>query len=83
MEREAIRMIKRLSGTINNDVWERRTEPPQDWNKPLPPELEEKAENSVFKRYENDDGYLQSESVTKLKVVERGLKDARNGCIIL
>ena len=76
-------MITRLSGTVNNDVWERRTEPPQDWNKPLPPELEEKAQNSVFKRYENNGGYLQSEAETKLKTFEKGLMDARSGCIIL
>ena len=49
-------MVERLKGHVNNDVWERRTEPPSDWNKPLPKELAEKAEKSLFKEYQDNNG---------------------------
>ena len=58
MAREEERMVERLRGHVNNDVWERRTEPPSDWNKPLPKELAEKAEKSLFKIYQDNNGTL-------------------------
>ena len=33
-------MLNRLKNHVENDVFERRTEPPADWNKPLPDYLQ-------------------------------------------
>lgn len=30
---------ERLSGHLGNDVWEKRTDPPSNWNDPLPPHI--------------------------------------------
>lgn len=33
---EQSRRHERLKAHYQNDIWERRTEPPKEWNKPLP-----------------------------------------------
>ncbi|XP_014276133.1 synaptic plasticity regulator PANTS [Halyomorpha halys] len=45
---ELDRRKKRLSGHLENDVWEKRTEPPAHWNDPLPPHIEERIKNSYL-----------------------------------
>ena len=34
---------------FSNNVWERRTAPPEDWNKPLPDHLADAAEDSLLR----------------------------------
>eukprot|EP00095_Tigriopus_kingsejongensis_P011380 maker-scaffold68_size422247-snap-gene-0.10 protein:Tk11380 transcript:maker-scaffold68_size422247-snap-gene-0.10-mRNA-1 annotation:"upf0545 protein c22orf39 homolog" len=46
IEREKSRIGGRMKDHFANDVWEKRTHPPEDWNKPLPPHLAEMAEGS-------------------------------------
>ena len=46
---EKQRRIARLRGHYNNDVWQRRDKPPEDWNAPLPDWLEERAKVSYLR----------------------------------
>ena len=54
-------MEERLKCHKENDVWESRTSPPEDWNKPLPPELAKMSEDSIFQRYQENNGVLPRE----------------------
>lgn len=40
--------MTRLKGHYNNNVWEKRTEPPSDWNKPLPDYLQSQYERTYL-----------------------------------
>merc|ERR1712210_156366 len=51
VERERARIAERLKAHFSNDVWERRTAPPDDWNKPLPDHLADAAEDSLLRVY--------------------------------
>ena len=51
VEREGKRLSARLKGHLENDVWERRSEPPENWNAPLPEYLKTRADMSYLKRY--------------------------------
>ncbi|CAD1469619.1 unnamed protein product, partial [Heterotrigona itama] len=46
---EKTRRLNRLRDHYNNDVWERRDKPPENWNTPLPKWIEEKNSNSYLK----------------------------------
>jgi len=61
VDREKVRMEERLKTHKENDVWEPRTSPPEDWNKPLPPEIAKMAENSLFQKYTDNGGELPEE----------------------
>ena len=65
IEAEEKRIAERLQGHFANDVWEKRTEPPEDWNKPLPPELAKLSENSLLKEYQDNGGSLTLEGKAK------------------
>ena len=65
---EEKRIAARLQAHFDNDVWEKRTEPPEDWNKPLPEALAKLAENSLLKEYQENDGVLSLQIKTKSKV---------------
>jgi len=43
--REGERLKERLRGHFENDVWEKRTSPPDNWNAPLPDYLEARAQS--------------------------------------
>ncbi|KAF2894098.1 hypothetical protein ILUMI_12073 [Ignelater luminosus] len=45
---ETNRRLTRLRAHYNNDVWEKRKEPPEDWNKPLPEYLQKEYENTFL-----------------------------------
>lgn len=45
---ETNRRLTRLRAHYNNDVWEKRKEPPEDWNKPLPDYLQKEYENTYL-----------------------------------
>ncbi|XP_075218113.1 synaptic plasticity regulator PANTS [Lycorma delicatula] len=45
---ELERREKRLDAFYDNGVWEHRTEPPSNWNDPLPEWMEKKNENSFL-----------------------------------
>ena len=61
VDREKRRIAQRLKAHKENDVWESRTSPPEDWNKPLPPELAKMSENSIFQKYQENNGILPRE----------------------
>ena len=62
VEREKKKIAKRLENHLENDVFERRTTPPEDWNKPLPPDLKELNENSILQQYQENGGSLPLEA---------------------
>ena len=68
VEFEESRIAKRLQAHFDNDVWEKRSEPPEDWNKPLPEGLAKLSENSLLKEYQESNGVLSMQSKTKSKV---------------
>ena len=41
--------LHKLQAHFSNNVWERRTAPPEDWNKPLPDHLADAAEDSLLR----------------------------------
>lgn len=41
---EKNRRLERLRPHYMNDVWEKRTSPPEDWNKPLPEYMQKEHE---------------------------------------
>jgi hypothetical protein len=45
---------EKLKTHKENDVWE----PPEDWNKPLPPEIGKMADNLLLKKYTDKGGEL-------------------------
>lgn len=49
---EEDQLIRRKLSSENNDVWQRRTSPPSDWNAPLPDWARERAE-SIGKKQTN------------------------------
>ena len=49
IERERARLADRLRGHVDNDVWEKRDAPPDNWNEPLPDNLAEAAEDSYLR----------------------------------
>ncbi|XP_069705031.1 synaptic plasticity regulator PANTS [Periplaneta americana] len=48
VESETERRRKRLEGHYKNTVWEKRSSPPRDWNKPLPDRLVKEYENTYL-----------------------------------
>ncbi|CAL7947092.1 unnamed protein product [Xylocopa violacea] len=46
---EKQRRMRRLKGHYDNDVWQKRDKPPENWNAPLPAWLEEKRQKSYLK----------------------------------
>lgn len=45
---EKTRRMERLRNHYNNNVWERRDKPPENWDAPLPDWLQEKHKNSYL-----------------------------------
>lgn len=45
---EKKRRDARMAAHYGNNVWTKRTEPPADWNKPLPEWLEKRNENTFL-----------------------------------
>lgn len=67
-----------------NDVWEKRTEPPEDWNKPLPPALAKSMEeNSILMAYQENGGELPSESVWEMRLAKVSNLMPNTACCIL
>lgn len=48
IEHEAQRRKERMKAHYGNNVWEKRKNPPEDWNKPLPDHISQKYENSYL-----------------------------------
>lgn len=44
IESEKARRLSRLRPHYTNDVWEKRSSPPTDWNKPLPEYMQKEFE---------------------------------------
>lgn len=45
---ERQRRLKRLEAHYKNDVWEKRKEPPPDWNKPLPESMQKEYQGTYL-----------------------------------
>lgn len=50
VESERKRRYDRLRGHYQNDIWERRTHPPENWNAPLPQWAAERLENTYLEQ---------------------------------
>ncbi|XP_034951384.1 UPF0545 protein C22orf39 homolog [Chelonus insularis] len=48
VESEKMHRLARWKGHLNNDVWERRQNPPSDWNDPLPDYLNERNQGTYL-----------------------------------
>lgn len=48
IDSEKQRRKERLLPHYQNDIWERRKTPPEDWNKPLPDFLQKEYENTYL-----------------------------------
>lgn len=46
---ERKRRLDRLRGHYNNDIWQKRDKPPENWNAPLPNWLEEESSKSYLR----------------------------------
>ena len=81
-------MEERMKSHKQNDVWELRTSPPEDWNKPLPPELAKMSENSLFQKFQENDGELPDDeaegTLSKLFITghESIFGAAKSACVI-
>lgn len=45
---ETKRRYERLAPHFYNDVWNHRKNPPEDWNKPLPAQMQEEYKNTYL-----------------------------------
>ena len=81
IERENIRITTRLRGHLENDVWQRRDNPPDDWNKPLPKHLQDAGKNSLLVAYQDNGNQLPSDY--ELKHYTNKLATALPQCVIL
>ncbi|XP_014240098.1 UPF0545 protein C22orf39 homolog [Cimex lectularius] len=68
IESEVARRKERLDAHFNNDIWERRDNPPAEWNDPLP----ERFKNRVEKSY----------LALKSKEMKEGVTPERTFCVI-
>ncbi|KAL7041937.1 hypothetical protein ACKWTF_000964 [Chironomus riparius] len=48
IDNEDDRRSDRMKGHTDNDVWRKRKQPPEDWNKPLPEYISKRYENSYL-----------------------------------
>lgn len=48
IESEKERRKERMKGHYGNDVWKKRSQPPEDWNKPLPEHISKNYEDSYL-----------------------------------
>ncbi|XP_066995567.2 synaptic plasticity regulator PANTS [Anabrus simplex] len=71
IESEKQRRYNRLSAHYRNDVWEKRKEPPENWNVPLPEKMQKAYENSYldYKSREMKEGKSRPSSERTLCVV--------------
>lgn len=51
IQHEKERIKTRLSGHFENNVWEKRSSPPEDWEAPLPDWFKERQKTSNLKKY--------------------------------
>ena len=94
IERERARIAKRLKAHFSNNVWERRTAPPEDWNKPLPDHLADAAEDSLLrdhapiKRIRPEDFKIQEEyqldscKHSGIKLIFTGINEQARLCVL-
>ncbi|XP_018318817.1 UPF0545 protein C22orf39 homolog isoform X2 [Agrilus planipennis] len=63
---ECNRHLERLRNHYANDVWEKRSSPPEDWEKPLPEHMIQEYEHSFLHlKAKEMRGDIPSESVSK------------------
>lgn len=79
ISREQSRIAERLQNHFNNKVWEHRTTPPEDWNRPLPTHLAEACEESYLKTYKDEQG----QKGVNQKVAGFSAKVASMSCAIM
>lgn len=54
IDSELNRKQERLNGTLQNNVWELRNEPPKDWNRPLPDWMNHKLKDTYLDIKQNE-----------------------------
>merc|ERR1712059_46549 len=85
VSREKERLHERLEPHYKNTVWEKRSSPPDDWNKPLPDYLKERQDESYLAMYvkyqEKKDQAAESE--LKMMEVKSKMINSAPSCVIL
>jgi len=74
IQREKVRIGKRLKAHYDNDVWEKRQSPPPDWQKPLPKWIQEKNENSFFEVYAKEKTKEENATVSEATLMAMSAK---------
>ena len=70
IEREQRRITERLRGHFENDVWQRRESPPDDWNKPLPDYLADACEESNLREFKEELENWDSNNANESKFIK-------------
>jgi hypothetical protein len=74
IESENKRRKERMQGHYQNDTWNRRKSPPEDWNKPLP--------NYITKKYENSFLEMKSKEAKSEGSPDIDLKEPTYCCVM-
>lgn len=71
IESEKQRRMERLYAHYQNDVWEKREKPPENWNTPLPEWMQKEFENSYLhiRNQEMKDGVEVSSLYTRCTIL--------------
>lgn len=64
IDNEDKRKQERMQAHNDNDVWRKRKNPPEDWNKPLPEHLARRYENSYLEQKSKEANNEMTENVT-------------------
>ena len=75
IESEKERRRQRLKAHYGNDVWKKRSSPPEDWDKPLPEEL--------LKKYEGSYLDLRAKEMRDNQGEQRSITEGRTLCVIM
>lgn len=61
--------MNRLKGHVGNTIWQRRDEPPEDWNNPLPQWMQENFKDSYLEKIKKKDAQEVSDMLNKYCVI--------------
>lgn len=59
LEQERKQYFRRIKGSLDNDVWEKRTSPPEDWSQPVAEGWMEERTNTVLDAAQREDSTME------------------------
>ena len=71
--REKERIVERMRGHYENDVWEKRTEPPskEEWCAPLPQYMVDKQEKSYLALWQKNQQERDEKRIAEMNAMDR------------